>query len=240
MLLDALENPEVIEAIQSKLKPLEPAAPVIPTIDITPYERKIEALSHDLRQLEVASQNAFFEIQHLQQTLADRDKTIQALQENEKKLKADVDRAKQRYQPFADIDTLYQRFHALTPKTRNELSGIFKQDRFAGFISCGVQKDSVENLWDYTKNFCLNHPNSSDLKILYDLFRFFFDLYNATADHPYFERTSTKIGMELNTFEQILHPNSKQQGRIIEVLFEGYRNARKSDKPVVGKAVVRL
>ncbi|MBU9712739.1 hypothetical protein [Evansella tamaricis] len=141
---------------------------------------------------------------------------------------------KENYEPLESIHNL---FLNLSPNTKQSLVGIFKGMTIHEFLSCGVQYENLDSLWEYMKRETIEGSNQ-DLDSLNEIFRFFFHAYNKIYDSPIYEIQSTSIGQRFDEDLHIRGGNSKVIGEISSVLLNGYYN--RINNKIIKKSIVQI
>lgn len=133
------------------------------------------------------------------------------------------------FQPICNAMETYQ---SLGEKTRAAMRNIFRTASPDGFISCGTQKNSLANLWDYGRTLAAN--GSADCIKIDSLFEYFISLYNLTFEQPVYTLIEPKIG---DRFDEDLHvclARGQRISNISGVLLRGYRvNGKTANKALV-------
>jgi|GEM_PF-5888010 len=134
---------------------------------------------------------------------------------------------------FQPICRAMETYQSLSEKTRNAMKNIFRTASPDGFISCGAQKNSLANLWDYGRTLAAN--GSADCLKIDSLFEYFISLYNLTFEQPVYTLIEPQIG---DRFDEDLHVCLTRGQRISTIsgtLLRGYRVNGKT----VNKALVK-
>ena len=135
---------------------------------------------------------------------------------------------------FKDEIATHQAFMSLSSSTKKSLSGIFKDDSLQGFMACGIQEKSINNLWEYLKNEVIEDSNE-DLPALTDIFDFLFSRY--VIAYPIYERQPLKVGDEFDPQQHIKHSSSNNvSGKIQKIILHGWKN--KKTKKLIKQSVV--
>jgi len=128
------------------------------------------------------------------------------------------------------------------PKKKKEhnLEDILKEkdkeiEMLKGFLACGVQEKNISSLWDYVKDE-LREEKNSDIKSLKTIFNFFFEGYNRA--YPMYEVQKVKVGDVFDTEEYIKTNTSSVSGKVDEVVFSGWVNAK--TQKIVKKSIVKV
>jgi len=129
--------------------------------------------------------------------------------------------------------TTYALYEGLSSATKASLKGIFKDDSLKGFLACGVQEKNISSFWDYVKDE-LREEKNSDIKSLKMIFQFFFEGYNRA--YPMYEVQKVALGDAFDTEEHIKTNSSSVSGKVDEVVFVGWINAK--TKKIVKKSIV--
>jgi len=127
----------------------------------------------------------------------------------------------------------YALYEGLSSSTKASLKGIFKDDSLKGFLACGVQEKNIGSLWDYVKDE-LREEKNSDIKSLKTIFYFFFDAYKRAF--PIYKVQKVALGDEFDNEEHIKTNSSSVIGKVDEVVFVGWVNAK--TKKIVKKSIV--
>ena len=158
----------------------------------------------------------------------------QELNETKSKLaetKADSDTLKGYFRkPFE----LYDRYKNLDDRIKRQISNIISDKSIMAFISSCSQYGNLEMLWDHTKYLLLN---GEDISILRDIFGYFFELLNESAEKPPYAWSEDNTGIRYDDSRHICGYNSSAQGIVREIQLRGYVSANTGK--IVRKTVVK-
>ena len=97
---------------------------------------------------------------------------------------------------FQNTIKVYNLYLKLSDNTKKSLENIFKGKEIDEFIACGVQEDSINNLWEYIRNEVIEDKNK-DIDSLKDIFNYLFSLYIIPND--YLISQDVEIGKKFDT-----------------------------------------
>lgn len=164
---------------------------------------------------------------------------IERLKEENEQLRKQRDEYKNGYSKFIKVfrkqTKYFYEYQRLSEKSKEALSGIFRQDSFENFLACGVQPDNIDALWEFTKNEAMQN-NIDDVNILNEIIGYFVRLYNDTNETPVLELQQVNEGDMFDIDMHIRTPESKTAGNIQQVILGGLTNAYTG--AVIKKAVV--
>lgn len=121
---------------------------------------------------------------------------------------------------FEPICSAIKIYNSLSETAKAATKNIFRTASPDGFISCGAQKDSLANLWDYGRT--LAAYGSEDCLKIDQLFGYFVSLYNLTFEQPVYTLIEPQIG---DRFDEDLHVSlihGKRISGVSDVLLRGY------------------
>lgn len=134
-----------------------------------------------------------------------------------------------------ELKKAYDLFKCFKDRTRNNLKAVFEVDSFFGFLSNSMQWDRIAGIWEQTKIKIVN-DDIEDLKELRQLFLILFEIYNAGYNDAPYTLITPEIGAKYDRNEQLIK-NQKSDGKISEVLLEGYI-AKKTNN--IHKAIISV
>ena len=160
----------------------------------------------------------------LQVELATSTRRLEAAEENLrglKKISAECDYYRETY---ADLDAAYKNYLSLDEKIRYQLAGIFGDAQTVqGFLIGAANEKHLDDFWDYLRySLNDNRLSNADSKILTELFDFCFGALNNSSREPIYSRLNTERGSRFNSLTMTRTSNSRQLGRVQNVLLEGY------------------
>ena len=175
-----------------------------------------------------------------------KDNKLKELEEEKNRLKNEIKEMKSEKSKLSEeVDfyrdnfekelTTYPLYEGLSSSTKESLKGIFKDDSLKGFLACGVQEKNISSFWDYIKDE-LREEKNGDIKNLKTIFYFFFEGYNRA--YPMYEVQKVEVGDNFDTEEYIKTNDSSVSGKVNEVVFAGWINAK--TKKIVKKSIVRV
>ena len=175
-----------------------------------PLNKEIKRLKAEIRELERINKNKDNEIIKLKEFKAQFEKSV----------------------------NLFNKYKNLSEDTLYSLENVFLIRDFSSFLYCGVQYDNIEALWDFIKSEINRNKSNKDIKVLKEIFYYFFDAHNKIYDSPKYEllKYETEIGDNFDDDFHIRGNNSKPSGEIREILLYGYKiinNDRVMKKSVV-------
>lgn len=139
----------------------------------------------------------------------------------------------ERLAAFGPICSAMEIYGSLGEKSKEATKNIFHTASPDGFISCGAQKDSLANLWDYGRT--LAAYGSEDCLKIDRLFGYFVSLYNLTFEQPVYMLIEPQIGDRFDEDVHVCLTRGKTIAAVSEVLLRGYRINGKT----VNKALVK-
>ncbi len=134
---------------------------------------------------------------------------------------------------FEPICSIMEIYNSLDEKSKAATKNIFRTVTPDGFISCGVQKDSLANLWDYGRT--LAAYGSEDCLKINQLFGYFVSLYNLTFEQPVYMLIEPRTGDQFDEDVHVCMTRGKRIAVVSGVLLRGYRINGKT----VNKALVK-
>ncbi len=192
-------------------------------------ENKVEPLQNTIQQLEASERTLKEKVTKLQNERASE------------KAKWDQERIvlqNQLTQRFARGWELFETYQTVDADIKQRLSGVFtKEDSFMSFICGGAQTGSLEALWDILYE-CVQKGKENDAEKLWDIFEYSLRLVNASKLQARYEVLPIQEG---DRFDSDLHsegPDSKAQGRIVDVYLRGFRNSYNGK--VIRKSIVQV
>lgn len=141
--------------------------------------------------------------------------------------------ALERLAVFEPIYSAMEIYSSLDEKSKAATKNIFRTASPDGFISCGAQKDSLTNLWDYGKTLAVY--DSEDCLKIDQLFGYFVSLYNLTFEQPVYALIEPKIGDRFDEDVHVCLMRGKRISAVSSILLRGYRVNGKT----VNKALVK-
>ena len=129
---------------------------------------------------------------------------------------------------------LYDRYKNLDDRIKRQLSNIIIDKSIMTFISSCSQYGNLEMLWDQTKYLLLN---GEDISVPRDIFGYFFELLNESAEKPLYTWNEDSIGTRYDDSRHICGYNSSAQGIVREIQLRGYVSANTGK--IVRKTVVK-
>ncbi len=134
---------------------------------------------------------------------------------------------------FAPIDSAMKIYKSLDEKSKAATKNIFRDTSPDAFISCGAQKDSLANLWDYGRT--LAAYGSEECRKIDMLFCYFVSLYNLTFEQPVYTLIEPQEGDRFDEDIHVCLTRGKRISSVSDVLLRGYRVNGKT----VNKALVK-
>lgn len=127
---------------------------------------------------------------------------------------------------YASLDGVYKKYLGLDENIRHQLAGIFgKGDTVQGFFCGAVQEAHLKSLWEFICHGINNHRWDENVKNdLKGIFDFAFDAVNRGSREPTFLLIETPKGASFDMSTMQRTSDSKQLGRVQEVLLRGYKN----------------
>ena len=135
---------------------------------------------------------------------------------------------------FKEPFELYDRYKNLDDGIKKQISNIISDKSIMAFISSCSQSGNLEMLWDHTKYLLLN---GEDISVPRDIFGYFFELLNESAEKPLYTWNEDSIGIRYDDSRHICGYNSSAQGIVREIQLRGYVSANTGK--IVRKTVVK-
>jgi len=135
---------------------------------------------------------------------------------------------------FKEPFELYDRYKNLDDRIKRQISNIISDKSIMAFISSCSQYGNLEMLWDHTKYLLLN---GEDISVLRDIFGYFFELLNESAEKPPYAWSEDNTGIRYDDSRHICGYNSSAQGIVREIQLRGYVSANTGK--IVRKTVVK-
>lgn len=140
--------------------------------------------------------------------------------------------AMKRLKVFEPICSAIEIYSSLDETSKAATKNIFRTSSPDGFISCGAQKDSLTNLWDYGRT--LAAYGSEDCLKIDRLFGYFVSLYNLTFEQPVYTLIEPQIGDRFDEDVHVCLTRGKRISAVSDVLLRGYRiNGKTMNKALV-------
>ena len=230
-LLKLLEDDEIQEAILAIKKPKKKKEHNLEDI-LKEKDKEIEMLKGLVEKFKNCFTDKEVKTENLTNNMNLKDNELRELEEAKNKLSKEVDFYRDNFEKELTTYTLYE---GLSSSTKASIKGIFKDDSLKGFLACGVQEKNISSLWDYVKDE-LREEKNSDIKSLKTIFNFFFEGYNRA--YPMYEVQKVKVGDVFDTEEYIKTNTSSVSGKVDEVVFSGWVNAK--TQKIVKKSIVKV
>ncbi len=236
--LDALDDKRVVDKIREITPPYLPqrttTQDVRTSVSTTEeFRKKYKELERRCTMLENKKNDIAESLSFVKSRNADIEKKLSELMIKSNGLEAknmqlnyDLAEARKRAlaieEKYADIEKYYKMYCSLSDDIHNTLSRVLSCKSPTLFIAAGSQRDSIEGLWD-TISYNREKYNEEELKILGEIFDFFFELYNNFNN--IYERLDTRPG---DLFDSRLHDriSGNVNGSISYVFLRGYRNIK--------------
>ena len=135
---------------------------------------------------------------------------------------------------FKEPFELYDRYKNLDDRIKRQISNIIGDKSIMTFISSCSQYGNLEMLWDHTKYLLLN---GEDISVPRDIFGYFFELLNESAEKPLYVWNEDSIGTRYDDSRHICGYNSSAQGIVREIQLRGYASANTGK--IIKKSVVK-
>lgn len=188
-------------------------------------EKSIKALNAEITALRQELKDAR---QHGEALEAEISSLRQEMLSSQEKLR-DADKKLSDFEPLIRAMELYG---SLGEKSREAMKNIFRSSSPDGFLSCGVQKNSLSNLWDYGRT--LAADGSEDCLKIDGLFAYFVSLYNLTFDQPVYSLIEPQTGDRFDEDIHVCLTRGTRIPKISGVLLRGYRvNGKTINKALV-------
>lgn len=220
---------------------------------------KIEGLEAKVRELNTLLGRCKSKITLQEETISNRIKDISTKDDTISKLKSDISESKDTinslqsqlsqakidnsqlrelnssFEPFVEVQTLYNRYLNLSDDIHNGLENSICCDSVLQYVVTISQWESIEAIWKYIK-YQMDRLTPEEQSVLMDTFNWAFRVYNQHAKK--YSMLSVEVG---ETFDSDYHAkgsNSKSSGTISEVLLLGYKNTINGN--VIEKSIVRV
>ena len=186
--------------------------------EITELNGKISILESDKKNLET-------EKSHLQTELTGRKEEIDGLEEklNEHKTKLDD---LQKYESVHCVQDLYEKYKQLPKNIRSDFDGLVFDDTPISFILSLADDNKLKRFYEKIEDLVANSDIESsmefteDLKVLADIFNFFYENYLVKASNIKCERQNIFVDSDFD--ETMCYRVGKRQGKVKDVLIQGY------------------
>lgn len=173
------------------------------------------------------------ELRAAQEHAAALEKECGRLREAASQAEAQRNAAAERLAVFEPIRSAMKIYRSLDEKSKAATRNIFRSASPDGFISCGAQKDSLANLWDYGRT--LAAYGSEDCLKIDRLFGYFVSLYNLNFEQPVYMLIEPQTGDRFDEDVHVCLTRGKRIASVSGVLLRGYRVNGKT----VNKALVK-
>ena len=244
-LLELLEDKEIQEAILAIKKEKKKKKKNLEDI-LKEKDEEIEMLNGLVEKFKKCFADEEVKTEKLTNNITVKDNELKELKKAKNRLKTEIkemESAKNKLSEKVDFYrnsfekelTTYTLYKGLTSSTKESLKGIFKDDSLKGFLACGLQEKNISSFWDYIKDE-LREEKNTDIKSLKTIFYFFFEGYNRA--YPMYEVQKVELGDNFDTEEYIKTNDSSVSGKVEEVVFAGWVNAK--TKKIVKKSIVRV
>ncbi len=208
-------------------------------------EQQIQTAQYRNSRLESSLSQSEQSARSLQDKLKEWQNTFTREQQRAKNLQRDLDDAQgkiseleaQLQQRFARGWELFQKYQRVGSHARQLLQGVFPRDDFMSFICGGSQVNSLETLWDVLRE-CVMNNRPQDAETLSEVFEYCLELVNATKAQAGYSILPVKPGDRFDSDLHIEGPNSRAQGKIVNVYLPGYRNDYNGR--VIRKSIVQV
>ena len=173
------------------------------------------------------------ELRAAQEQAAALERECGRLREAASQAEAEKNAAVERLAVFEPIRSAMEIYRSLDEKSKAATKNVFRTTSPDGFISCGAQKDSLANLWDYGRT--LATYGSEDCLKIDQLFGYFVSLYNLTFEQPIYTLIEPQAGDRFDEDIHVCMMRGKRISAVSGVLLRGYRINGKT----VNKALVK-
>ncbi len=126
---------------------------------------------------------------------------------------------------FSAAGRHYFGFLSLSRDTLNALSGIICTRSPLEFIASLADMNVLDRLWDHIKNMLSNDAPPNDIRVLNDMFGYFFTLKNSCAESPVYILDSTSPGDEYDDEKHTRAKGSSVRGVVSQIILRGYYSA---------------
>jgi len=123
---------------------------------------------------------------------------------------------------FSDPVKLLERYRSLSVSTRTGLSDVICGKNVILFIASCSTAEHLKSLWIFTKRLYSSQGDPNEIKILTDIFDYFFDIFNNSLSEPMYVRDNVENGCFFNDDRYDRCIGSSTSGRITQVIIRGY------------------
>ncbi|MDE7299231.1 MAG: hypothetical protein K2N94_10450 [Lachnospiraceae bacterium] len=190
-------------------------------------------LENSVRAAELENAALRKELKEAQERAAALEEECGSLREAASRAEAEKNAAAERLAVFDPIRSAMEIYSSLDEKSKAATKNIFRTASPDGFISCGAQRDSLANLWDYGRT--LASYGSEDCLKIDRLFGYFVSLYNLTFEQPVYTLIEPQTGDRFDEDFHVCLARGKRIAAVSDVLLRGYRVNGKT----VNKALVK-
>lgn len=234
-LLECLENEEVIEKISLFI--LDKNANSSLNQEDKLFKRKLEDIENEYNHLKSKYEKTVKSLENSEQMIRTVEESLKFLKNENEDIKNEKQNVLNELEQIKSCQYMFDIYKSLENSTKEDLKGVFKQETFENFISCGCQKSNIDTIWEFTKNLIINNK-FNELEKLNDILDYFINKYNDISSKPTLAIQDVKIGMEFDTSLHIKTQDSKPSGKISEIYLIGYFNT--INQKIINKTIVRV
>lgn len=149
-----------------------------------------------------------------------------SLNSNVQKLESEIVTKNKNIASLENEISIFLKYNNLDFSIKSEFANtIGNPTSFAQFIAFGLDKQVIDNTYDFIAHGVLNGnlcENTTQLAILQEILIYFIELSNTKFKQNLFKIDTVKIGDEFNPTKHSKHKESKQSGSIDAVYLMGY------------------
>ncbi len=184
-------------------------------------ENTLTRLEHDLKKAKI-------EMDEGKKRLKEHERENARLKESEQSLSSSLTKATDNIrilkERFYNPVNLLERYRSLSVSIRTGLSDVIcDKDEILFIASCSTP-DHLKAIWTYTKRLAGSNGDVNEVKILIDIFDYFFDVFNGSLREPMYVRDNVEIGYSFDDDKYDRCTGSSTSGKIKEVILRGYKS----------------
>ena len=217
--------------------------------EITEYKKIYKKLQEDLQDKEQQLKNAENACAELQKKCWQKDIEIQRIETELTEERKNADDVREQYSRlekqmeelkayFSDVISCYRRYSELPKEIRDSLSKVVCDKEPVMFIATGTNPDNLKRLWEYIKEILSDSQKETEIRILKEVFDYFFELYNQSLPAPIYKRDIVEAGDDYDDEYYTRSHTGASSGKVSEVLFRGYSSINTGK--IICKSVVRI
>lgn len=134
--------------------------------------------------------------------------------------------------------SVYLEYQKVSEDERANLRTIISDKSVITFVSSGSRQSTLDSLWDYIKNLIFIDGDPEEIRILGNVFGYFFELINESAGKALFVPDDTEVGDTYDDDQHIRTRKGSVQGKIKEIELKGYKHA--GSGKIIRKTIVTV